>query len=242
MSLSSVPTSVLMKELQSRMRCAEQKERRTIFIGPPGSGKGTQAPAMKEEYCLCHLATGDMLRAAVKAGTDLGKKAQSIMKAGGLVDDDLVVGIIKDAIAKPECSKGFILDGFPRTVPQAQKLDEMLSKEGHGINTVINLEIPDEILFKRIDGRLTHPSSGRSYNIFFNPPKKPMTDDITGEPLVKRPDDNSDALKSRLDAFHKQTQPVINYYQSQGKVATINANQPLATVGGGVKKAMEDCV
>ena len=112
----------------------------------------------------------------------------------------------------------------------------------NGINTVINLEIPDDILFKRIDGRLTHPSSGRSYNIFFNPPKKPMTDDFTGEPLVKRPDDNSDALKSRLDAFHKQTQPVINYYSSQGKVATINANQPLATVGGGVKKAMEECV
>ena len=145
--------------------------RRTIFFGPPGAGKGTQAPKIKEEYCLCHLSTGDMLREAVKAGTEMGLKAKSIMDAGKLVGDDVVAGIVAEAIKGPECSKGFILDGFPRTVNQAIILDKLLEDQGVSINHVINLEIDDDLLIRRVTGRLIHPASGRSYNIYFNPPK-----------------------------------------------------------------------
>ena len=200
--------------------------RRTIFFGPPGAGKGTQAPKIQDEYCLCHLSTGDMLRAAVKNGTEMGLKAKSIMDAGKLVGDDVVVGIISEAIKKPECAGGFILDGFPRTVPQAKLLDELLKKESNAeIDTVINLEIDDQILIKRITGRLVHAASGRSYNIFFNPPKVPGIDDVTGEPLMKRGDDTEDKLKNRLDEFHNKTTPVLEYYKA--KVANINADDDM---------------
>ena len=167
-----------------------------------------------------------MLRAAVKNGTEMGLKAKSIMDAGKLVGDDVVVGIISEAIKKPECAGGFILDGFPRTVPQAKLLDELLKKESNAeIDTVINLEIDDQILIKRITGRLVHAASGRSYNIFFNPPKVPGIDDVTGEPLMKRGDDTEDKLKNRLDEFHNKTTPVLEYYKA--KVANINADDDM---------------
>ncbi len=150
-----------------------------MFIGPPGSGKGTQAPGAARENCLCHLATGDMLRAAVKAGTEMGKKAKSIMDAGQLVGDDVVVGIISEAIRAEECSKGFILDGFPRTEVQAQKLDLLLQKKGEDIDRVVILDIPDDLLYKRITGRWTHPGSGRVYNTYFKPPKVEGKDDVS---------------------------------------------------------------
>eukprot|EP01035_Chromulina_nebulosa_P036439 gene36439-49083_t len=191
--LSRVATVELIRELEKRIRCSERKsEKRTIFFGPPGAGKGTQAPRIKEEFCLCHLSTGDMLRDAVKAGSPMGLKAKSIMDAGKLVGDDVVVGIIADAIKAPECSKGFILDGFPRTVPQAQMLDNLLAEKGVSIDKVVNLSIDDELLIKRVTGRLIHLPSGRTYNIYFNPPKVEGVDDVTGEPLTKRGDDTEE--------------------------------------------------
>lgn len=208
---------------------AEKKN--IILVGPPGSGKGTQAPIIKEKYSLCHLATGDLLRAAVAAGTEMGKKAKAVMESGGLVSDDIVIGIIKDGVNSTECAKGFILDGFPRTVVQAEKLDEMLESEKLGkIGSVIEFKVPDSILVERICGRLIHPPSGRSYHEKFAPPKVPGVDDVTGEPLVKRPDDNEATLTKRLAAFHAQTKPVVDYYAKQGLYSPIDANQKFDTV------------
>ncbi|GJY53081.1 adenylate kinase 4-like protein [Tanacetum coccineum] len=196
------------------------------YPGPPGSGKGTQSPIIKDEYCLCHLATGDMLRAAVAAKTPLGIIAKETMEKGELVSDDLVVGIIDDAMKKPSCQKGFILDGFPRTVAQAEKLDEMLQKQGTKIDKVLDFAIDDSILEERITGRWIHASSGRTYHTKFAPPKVPGIDDVTGEPLMQRKDDTAAVLKSRLEAFHRQTEPVIDYYNKKGVVAKLPAEKP----------------
>ena len=161
--LSSIPTLDLLSEIKARLEAPKTKN--IVLIGPPGSGKGTQAPIIKDKYSLCHLATGDLLRAAVAAGTEMGKKAKAVMESGGLVSDDIVVGIIKDNIKTPECSKGFILDGFPRTVAQAESLDSMLVSERVGkIDAVLEFKVPDEILVDRICGRLIHAASGRSYH------------------------------------------------------------------------------
>lgn len=227
--LNTVSTLDLLSELKARLTGEVKKN--IILIGPPGAGKGTQAPIIKDKYQLCHLATGDLLRAAVAEGTEMGKKADAVMKAGGLVSDDIVVGIIRENIQSPDCAKGFILDGFPRTVPQAEMLDKMLVENRVGkINNVLEFKVPDEVLVERICGRLIHLASGRSYHVKFAPPKVPMTDDVTGEPLMKRKDDNEEALKKRLDAFHKQTMPVVDYYSKQGLYTAINANQKSETV------------
>jgi len=234
--LAKFPTAELLRELQRRIYCADKKEKRTIIFGPPGAGKGTQAPRMVEEYCLCHLSTGDMLREAVTSGSEMGKKAKSIMDAGKLVSDDVVVGIVGEAIKKPECSKGFILDGFPRTVPQAKMLDALLSKDGVAIDRVINLEIPDSLLIERVTGRLIHKSSGRTYHRTFNPPKTPGLDDVTGEPLMQRGDDTEEKLKTRLDEFHSKTTPVLNYYWR--KVTKVNANDDMDNVTAKIREAL----
>jgi len=211
-----------------------------ILVGPPGSGKGTQAPIIKEKYSLCHLATGDLLRAAVAAGTEMGKKAKAVMESGGLVSDDIVIGIIKDGVGSPDCAKGFILDGFPRTVVQAEKLDEMLESEKLGkIASVIEFKVPDSILVERICGRLIHPASGRSYHEKFAPPKVPGVDDETGEPLVKRKDDNAETLTKRLGAFHAQTKPVVDYYAKQGLYSPIDANQKSDTVKAAIAAILQ---
>jgi len=236
--LGDVSTEALMAEVQRRIECAKKPERRTIFIGPPGCGKGTQAPKVKRDNCLCHLATGDMLRAAVKAGSPMGKQADAVMKRGELVSDEIVIGIINEAIDQPQCRKGFILDGFPRTVPQAQKLDEMLSKRGQHLDSVVNFEIDDSKLIPRIGGRLIHAASGRSYHKIFNPPKQAMKDDVTGEPLMQRPDDNEATAAVRLQAFHKSTQPVIEYYRSRGILASVNADQDFKKVYQDITKAL----
>ena len=163
----------------------------------------------------------------------MGKKAKAVMDSGGLVSDDIVVGIIKDNIKTPECKSGFILDGFPRTVPQAAQLDEMLVSERVGkIDAVLEFKVPDEVLVERICGRLIHLASGRSYHTKFNPPKVEGKDDITGEPLMKRKDDNEEALRTRLKAFHAQTKPVVDYYAKQGLYSPIDANQKMDTVKG----------
>ncbi|EFW22486.1 Adenylate kinase [Coccidioides posadasii str. Silveira] len=199
---------------------------RMVLMGPPGAGKGTQAPKIKDKYCICHLATGDMLRSQVQKQTELGKQAKKIMDQGGLVSDDIMVNMIKHELeTNQECRNGFILDGFPRTVKQAEKLDEMLNARHQKLQHAVELRIDDELLVSRITGRLIHPASGRSYHKIFNPPKVPMTDDITGEPLIQRSDDNVEALKKRLVTYHSQTAPVVGYYKSTGIWKGIDASQ-----------------
>ncbi|XP_031121447.1 adenylate kinase 4 [Ipomoea triloba] len=237
-SLEDVPTESIMTELLRRLKCSSKPDKRLILIGPPGSGKGTQSPIIKDDYCLCHLATGDMLRAAVAAKTPLGIKAKEAMDKGELVSDDLVVGIIDEAMKKPSCQKGFILDGFPRTVVQAEKLDEMLQKQGAKVDKVLNFAIDDAILEERITGRWIHPSSGRTYHTKFAPPKVSGVDDVTGEPLIQRKDDTAAVLKSRLDAFHRQTEPVIDYYSKKGIVANLHAEKPPKEVTTEVHKVL----
>lgn len=199
---------------------------RMILVGPPGAGKGTQAPRIVDKYCVCHLATGDMLRSQVAKKTELGMKAKAIMDQGGLVSDDIVVNMIKHELDNnPGCRRGFVLDGFPRTIPQAEALDRMLDKRQTPLQDVVELKIPDNDLIDRIEGRLVHTSSGRSYHKIFNPPKTTGVDDITGEPLVQRADDNVDALRRRLVTYHQQTAPVVDYYMKKDIWSAVDATK-----------------
>ncbi|XP_042466427.1 adenylate kinase 4-like [Zingiber officinale] len=236
--LEDVTSLDLMTELLRRMRCASKPEKRLIFIGPLGSGKSTQSLIIKDEYCLCHLATGGMLRAAVAAKTPLGIKAKEAMDKGDLVPEDLVVAIIDEAIKRPSCQKGFILEWFPRTVVQAEKIDGMLAKQGAKIDKVLNFAIDDAILEERITGRWIHPSSGRTYHTKFAPPKVPGVDDVSGEPLIKKKDDTAEVLKSKLESFHRQTEPVIDYYSKKGIVGQLHAENPPKELTDEVHKAL----
>jgi len=210
---------------------------RAVLIGPPGAGKGTQAPRIRDQFCVCHLATGDMLREQIQKKTTLGMEAKKVMDAGGLVGDEIVVGMIKDQLENNKsCKNGFVLDGFPRTVPQAEKLDAMLTARKEKLDNVVQLVIDDQLLISRITGRLIHPASGRTYHREFSPPKKPMTDDVTGEPLVQRSDDNVEALRKRLGVYHSQTGPVVDFYKQKGLWQPIDAAQSPSVVWDNLRK------
>ncbi|KAG7086414.1 Adenylate kinase [Marasmius oreades] len=237
----------LVSQLNEKIKSLEAKTKtpapsplqqlRTILIGPPGAGKGTQAPRIRDEYCVCHLATGDMLREQVAQKTPLGVEAKKIMDAGGLVSDEIMVGIIKEQLENNKaCKNGFVLDGFPRTVPQAQRLDGMLESRKEKLDSVVQLLIDDQLLISRITGRLIHPASGRTYHKEFNPPKVPMKDDVTGESLIQRSDDNVEALRKRLGVYHSQTGPVAEYYKNCGLWHGIDAAQSPNLVWDSLKK------
>lgn len=229
------------KRLEGRQGgSATAEEIRMILIGPPGAGKGTQAPKIKERFSCCHLATGDMLRNQVAKKTPLGREAKKIMDQGGLVRDDIMIGMIKEELQNnKECQGGFILDGFPRTVPQAEGLDEMLASRDQKLQRAVELQIDDSLLVARITGRLVHPASGRSYHSTFNPPKEYMKDDITGEPLIQRSDDNAEALKKRLGTYHQQTAPVVDYYRKTGIWHGVDASQEPGQVWKNVLSILE---
>ncbi|MFZ2451944.1 MAG: adenylate kinase [Methylovulum miyakonense] len=186
---------------------------RIILLGSPGSGKGTQAQFITEKYGIPQISTGDMLRAAVRAGTPLGVEAKKVMDAGGLVSDDIILGLIKERIAQDDCKNGFLLDGFPRTIAQAEGLDAM----GVTIDTVVEIVVEDEEIVKRMAGRWVHLASGRSYHVQFNPPKTDGVDDVTGETLIQRDDDKEETVRKRLNVYHEQTKPLVNYYAAPGK-------------------------
>ncbi|KAH7320295.1 adenylate kinase cytosolic [Stachybotrys elegans] len=241
----------VISNLDSRIKRLEQstsgapssanKDLRMILIGPPGAGKGTQAPKIKERFSCCHLATGDMLRSQVAKKTPLGREAKKIMDAGGLVSDDIVIGMIREELDNnKECRGGFILDGFPRTVPQAEGLDAMLRERKRELQHAVELQIDDSLLVARITGRLIHPASGRTYHSTFNPPKDYMKDDVTGEPLIQRSDDNADALKKRLATYHKQTAPVVDYYRKTGIWSGLDASQEPGQVWKNMLNVLED--
>ncbi len=202
MNLRNSKIEDLFAEIRRRYECTKKPLMNIIMIGPPGSGKGTQAPLLKDDLCLCHIATGDLLRDAVASGSDLGKQAKHIMEKGELVPDELVIGLIKGALDQPECERGVLLDGFPRTDVQAEKLDKMFKNKGLKIDKAIEFKVNDDVLIERIEGRRVHPPSGRSYHMKFNPPKVAGKDDITGEPLIQRKDDNAEVLKKRMHAYH----------------------------------------
>ena len=184
MDLSTVSDKLLFEEFKRRMNCSQNPKRRVLFIGPPGGGKGTQTPKLVDKFCWCAISTGDMLRAAVAKGTELGKQAKAIMNRGDLVPDNLIVNLIKDKISSPECRYGFVLDGFPRTLTQAKALDEMLGKDNTALDKIFHFNVKDEVLEERIVGRRIHKPSGRSYHLKFNPPKVEGLDDVTGEKLI----------------------------------------------------------
>ncbi len=181
---------------------------RIILLGAPGAGKGTQATFIKEKFNIPQISTGDMLRAAVKAGSKLGLEAKGHMDSGGLVPDAVIIGLVSERIKEADCANGFLFDGFPRTIPQA----EAMKNAGVAIDYVVEIDVPDEAIVERMSGRRSHPASGRTYHVKFNPPKVAGKDDLTGEDLVQRIDDHEDTVKKRLDVYHSQTKPLVKYY------------------------------
>ncbi|AAW85288.1 adenylate kinase [Aliivibrio fischeri] len=212
---------------------------RIILLGAPGAGKGTQAQFIMDKYGIPQISTGDMLRAAIKAGTELGKQAKSVIDAGQLVSDEIILGLVKERIAQEDCAKGFLLDGFPRTIPQADGLKE----NGVSIDYVLEFDVADEVIVERMSGRRAHLPSGRTYHVVYNPPKEEGKDDETGEPLVIREDDKPETVLARLGIYHEQTAPLIAYYNKEAeagntKYLKFDGTKLVAEVSAEIEKAL----
>lgn len=213
---------------------------RLILLGAPGAGKGTQASFLCQKYGIPQISTGDMLRAAVKAGTPLGLQAKSVMDSGALVSDDIIIGLVKERIAQPDCAKGFLFDGFPRTIPQA----DAMKAAGVKLDYVLEIDVPFDAIIERMSGRRSHPASGRTYHVKFNPPKVEGRDDVTGEPLIQRDDDREETVRKRLEVYSAQTRPLVDYYSNWSKADPANAPKYRAISGTGsveeiTKRALE---
>jgi len=211
---------------------------RLILLGGPGAGKGTQANFIKEKYGIPQISTGDMLRAAVKAGTPLGLAAKKIMDEGGLVSDEIIIGLVKDRIKEPDCQPGFLLDGFPRTIPQA----DAMKNEGITIDFVVEIAVDDEEIVKRMSGRRAHLASGRTYHVIYNPPKIEGKDDVTGEDLIQRDDDKEETVRKRLQVYHDQTEPLIEYYSKWAQNGQANAPKYVKIPGIGKMDEIRDAI
>ncbi|HEB98113.1 MAG TPA: adenylate kinase [Thiotrichales bacterium] len=209
---------------------------RIILLGGPGAGKGTQANFIKEKYGIPQISTGDMLRAHVKAGTELGKQAKKIMDEGGLVSDDIIMGMVKERIQEDDCKNGFLFDGFPRTIAQAEALREA----GVDIDAVVEIDVPDEEIIKRMSGRRVHLPSGRTYHVIYNPPKVEGKDDVTGEDLIQRDDDKEETVRKRLEVYHEQTEPLIDYYSKWAQSGDAKAPKYIKVEGIGSVEEIRD--
>ncbi|GMM88337.1 adenylate kinase [Vibrio fortis] len=212
---------------------------RIILLGAPGAGKGTQANFIMNKFGIPQISTGDMLRAAIKAGTELGKQAKSVIDAGQLVSDEIILGLIKERIAQDDCEKGFLLDGFPRTIPQADGLKEM----GIAVDYVVEFDVADDVIVERMAGRRAHLPSGRTYHVVYNPPKEEGKDDVTGEELVVRDDDKEETVRARLGVYHEQTAPLIAYYGKEAeagntKYLKFDGTKQVAEVSAELEKAL----
>ena len=202
---------------------------RLILLGAPGAGKGTQAQYICEKYGIPQISTGDMLRAAVKAGTPLGVEAKKVMDAGGLVSDGIILGLIEERLQQPDAANGFLFDGFPRTIPQA----EALKAQGVNLDFVVEVDVADEEIINRMSGRRVHPASGRTYHVTFNPPRIEGKDDLTDEPLIQRDDDNAETVRKRLDVYHSQTKPLVEFYSKWAESGEANAPEYVKIAGVG---------
>lgn len=209
---------------------------RLILLGGPGAGKGTQASFITEQFGIPQISTGDMLRAAVEAGTELGKEAKKIMDAGGLISDEIITGMVKERVQEADCANGYLLDGFPRTIPQA---DAMREFDIH-VDFVVEISVDDAEIIKRMSGRRAHLASGRTYHVVYNPPKEEGIDDVTGEPLVQRDDDQEETVRKRLDVYHAQTEPLIGYYQSYAASGDENAPRYVQIEGVGSVESIRE--
>jgi adenylate kinase len=209
---------------------------RLILLGAPGAGKGTQAAFIKERFNIPQISTGDMLRAAVKEGTALGLAAKKVMDAGGLVSDDIIIGLVKDRLKQADCASGYLFDGFPRTIPQADAMKEA----GVAIDYVLEIDVPDEAIVERMSGRRVHTASGRTYHVKFNPPKVEGKDDVTGEDLIQRDDDREDTVKKRLAVYHDQTKQLVGYYGDWAKSGQAGAPKYRKIAGVGAVEEIRD--
>ena len=212
---------------------------KVIMLGAPGAGKGTQAKRLAAEYSIPHISTGDIFRANIKEGTELGKKAKAYMDAGQLVPDELVCDLVVDRIQQDDCKNGYLLDGFPRTIPQAEALDAAVEKLGEKIDYAVNIDVPDDNIINRMSGRRACVGCGATYHIVFNPPKVEDVCDVCGKSLILRDDDKPETVKTRLDVYHAQTQPLIDYYAGRGVLVTVDGTQNMDKVFADIKDILD---
>lgn len=212
---------------------------KVIMLGAPGAGKGTQAKKLAAEYSIPHISTGDIFRANIKEGTELGKKAKAYMDAGQLVPDELVCDLVVDRIQQDDCNNGYLLDGFPRTIPQAEALDAAVEKLGEKIDYAVNIDVPDDNIINRMSGRRACVGCGATYHIVFNPPKVEDVCDVCGKSLILRDDDKPETVKTRLDVYHAQTQPLIDYYAGRGVLVTVDGTQNMDKVFADIKDILD---